>query len=325
MFENKKGFESSKEDIRNIINESTFEIYDDKEKNKKNIYSTESRYNCRCIYKEKTQQKFLKELCVLQQLASLSQNKEKEDENKILNIFIELIENIKEIISIIEKIIYKGFPEEFYYRINLKEGNAICKNMNIKSTQSKNLLQEKTFLKKLLKSIKKSQILAYKEKKFLKFFFGQQLTLFNNYLKNKIGKSSLKNEATNLIFYIIGNKFKKNHDNFIYKTSHSSPIEFNYNTESNEGQLILHKNTLVPRLNKDNNIIEKLDIGTKFHEDASYENIFSYKDGKKKGKIPTNITTLNYLKENNNPLMEQGSEQELEALIKDMYEMLRIF
>jgi hypothetical protein len=79
LFENKKGFESSKEDIRNIINESTIEIYDDKEKNKKNIYSTESRYNCRCIYKEKTQQKFLKELCVLQQLASLSQNKEKEE------------------------------------------------------------------------------------------------------------------------------------------------------------------------------------------------------------------------------------------------------
>ena len=100
LFDNKKGFESSKEDIRNIINESIFEIYLDKDKSN----SFEFKYNCRCLYKERTNLKTIKELIVLQQLASLSQNKEKNDENRILNRFIDIIENIKDILSLIDKI-----------------------------------------------------------------------------------------------------------------------------------------------------------------------------------------------------------------------------
>ena len=110
LFDNKKGFESNKEDIRNIISESIFEIYLDKEKSN----SFEFKYDIRCLYKERTNKKSFKELIILQQLASLSQNKEKNDENKILNRFIDIIENIKDIISLIDKISSKGFPEEFY-------------------------------------------------------------------------------------------------------------------------------------------------------------------------------------------------------------------
>jgi hypothetical protein len=66
LFDNKKGFESSKEDIRCIINESIFEIFYDKD----NSTSFELRYNCRCIFKKRTNIKNFKDLLVLQQLAS---------------------------------------------------------------------------------------------------------------------------------------------------------------------------------------------------------------------------------------------------------------
>ena len=90
-------------------------------------------------------------------MASLSQNKEKEAENKILDIFIDLIENIKEILSIIDKIVCKGFPNEFVYIIELNDGIAKCKNINIELAKDKDILEEKSFLKKLLTEINKSQ------------------------------------------------------------------------------------------------------------------------------------------------------------------------
>ena len=96
LFDNRKGFESSKEEIKSIIEESIFEIFYTNEKT-----SFDNGYNCKCIFAQKTKLKTLKELNVLQQLASLSQNKDKTEENKILNNFIDLIENIKDILTIL--------------------------------------------------------------------------------------------------------------------------------------------------------------------------------------------------------------------------------
>lgn len=38
--------------------------------------------------------------------------------------------------------------------------------------------------------------------------------MFNSYLKGKIEKLSNKNEVSNLIYYIISNKYKNEPDNF---------------------------------------------------------------------------------------------------------------
>ena len=200
LFENKRGFDSSKEEIKSIMNSSIFEIYNDKDI----LTSIKIKYNCRCLFKNKTSQKIFKELLSLKQLASLSQNKEKEEENQILNKFIDLIENIKDILSIIDIIAYKGFPHEFYYLINVNDGETVCKNMNVKTKKSKKISEEKSFLKNLLNNINNFQIDAYKNLVYIKFFYGQQLTMFNNYLREKIGKSSIKNEVSNLICYILG-------------------------------------------------------------------------------------------------------------------------
>ena len=320
LFENKKGFETSKEDIRSMIKESSFEIYYDKEKIKNNLFTFESRYNCRCIYKDKTEQKFLKELYVLQQLASLSQNKEKVDENKILNIFIDLMENIKEVLSIIDKIVYKGFPEQFHYVIEMKEGIATCKNMNIKTNNSNEISKEKSFLKKLLKKINQFQIEAYKEKKYLKFYYGQQLTMFNDYLKSKVGKSTIKNEVTNLIYYILGNRYIENPQNFIYKSSISAPISFNFNTEMNEILLKTSRN-----IKESDDIIEEFEITTNQNEDTLSENskantlLLPFNESTKKLNKDSRNSLIIHFKQNTFNRLNEGNEKELELLMKDMY------
>ena len=58
LFENMKGFESSKEDIRKIIKDSIFEIYEEKVFYKNNSLLFESRYNCQCIFSGRTEEKY---------------------------------------------------------------------------------------------------------------------------------------------------------------------------------------------------------------------------------------------------------------------------
>ena len=323
LFENKKGFESKKEDIRNIIKESTFEIYDDIENYKKNMFSFDKRYNCKCVYKENTRSCYLKDLIIFQQLASLSQNREKEVENKILNIFIDLIENIKEIISVIDKIVRKGFPAEFFYIIELKDGKAKCRNMNIELAENKDISEEKSFLKKLLTEIKKYQKEAYKQRKFLKFFYGQQLTIINDYLNPKLGKSSNKNEVSNLVYYILGNKFKKIPENFKYKSSLSFSNDFANELEINKNKTNSNKNIQNSDYNYINNLKINLDKSISqdesFFEDKSLSNEIK-KDVKKQKRI------INFQKKLHNlPLMKKGTEKELRTIMNDMYENLETY
>jgi len=309
LFENKKGFESSKEDIRNIINNSIFEIYYDKDISN----SFELRYTCRCLFKERTNLKNFKELVVLEQLASLSQNKEKKDENKILNIFIDLMENIKDILSMIDKITYKGFPQEFYYLIKVNNGEADCKNMNVQSNKKKAISEEKAFLKRLLEKINLFQINAYKNSNYIKFYYGQQLTMFNNYLKGKKGKSFNKNEVSNLIYYIIGNKYQKEPENFIYQVSLPiSPMEFYL---GNENKDIVHED-----IDKDKK--DELSLNSEL-TNRSQINSLEISTSLENIEIQKKHTTFNrknqFKKRITEPIMKQGNENELELIMEEMY------
>ena len=321
LFENKKGIEANKDDIKSIIKESTFEIYSDEDNNKNNIYSNESKYNCSCIYEERTKQKNLKELIIFQQLASLSQNEEKKEENEILNKFIDLIENIKEILSIIDKITYKGFPTNFYYRIRIKDGIAICENGNVELNQNKKITEEKSFLKELLKRINKSQINAYKSKKFLKFYYGQQLTVFNNYLKAGSINNSNEDEVSNLIYYIIGNKFKTFPKNFVYRSSISSSLPKKSNIKNNKDLVkLLSNNIKYEDCDNINNL--KKNLSDTLNSNDFLRDLTISKDLK--------ILDIRTLKSNNKidyykqtpniPIMKQGSEKELQMLMDDMYD-----
>ena len=92
LLENKKGWTKNKEDIKDIIKDSKFSIYQDKI-NPFLYSSLDSKYACSCEFKNKTKIIYLKDLILLQQLASLSQFDEKQEKNRTLDIFIDLIEN----------------------------------------------------------------------------------------------------------------------------------------------------------------------------------------------------------------------------------------
>ena len=209
LFDNKKGFETSKKDIKSIFEESILEIYNDKS-------SYETGYKVRCLFKNKTSKKTFKELLILEQLASLSQNKEKKEENLALNNFIDFIENLKYIILFINKIVSKGFPLEFKYEIYMNKGKTKCKNLNFELNDPISLSEEKIFLRKLLNEMSNYQVEAYKTSKFLKFFYGRQITMINNYLK---GDTNNREEISNLIYYIIGNKNLKEISKIITKSN----------------------------------------------------------------------------------------------------------
>ena len=92
LLENKKGWTKNKEDIKDIIKDSKFSIYQDKI-NPFLYSSLDSKYACSCEFKNKTKIIYLKDLILLQQLASLIQFDEKQEKNRTLDIFIDLIEN----------------------------------------------------------------------------------------------------------------------------------------------------------------------------------------------------------------------------------------
>ena len=300
LFENKKGFTKNKEDIKEIIKESEFIIY--QENRNSLLYSSlDSKYICRCEFKNKSKIIFLKDLILLQQLASLSQIHEKIDENKPLDKFIELMENIKDFISIIEKIAYKGFPEKFNYNIYVKDGFITCKHNNAKLKNGKVLSKQKNYLSKLLENIKKNQEKAYKDTKFLKFFYGKQLTLFDSYLKGKEVTPSLKNEISNLIYYIIGNKFRKEPNNFLYKSKLNLNLD---NSQIDEFKIFYKK---IP-IKRDTNNKKKLKLKLKFNLKENKDEDDDDED--KNNKMRTYETI---------PFMEEGNEKELEKIMEDMY------
>jgi hypothetical protein len=113
--------------------------------------------------------------------------------------------------------------------------------------------------------------------------------MFNNYLREKIGKSSIKNEVSNLICYILGKKLKKEPENFLYKSLLSiSHNEFNLGNEND--------NTF----NEDNNIIS-----------SSQQNL--------ELSASANITEKKFIKANPIPIMIEGNENEFGRIMKEMY------
>ena len=310
LFGNAKGITKKKEDIKDIIKESKFIIYRDDETNS----YVHSKYICSCEFKNNSKKIFLKDLILLQHLAALSQIHEKNDESKPLDIFIGLVENIKDFISIIEKITYKGFPEQFNYNIYVKDGKIKCNDSNVKSKKDKKITEQKDDLLKLLNNINKNQEKAYKNTQFLKFFYGQQLTIFNRYLKFK--DQSLKNEVSNLIYYIIGNKYKSEPDNFMYSSKFSSESEDFSNNDIN------YKKIKIKR--KDNNIriCEKKSIARlKLNYMNNFEDIaIGINNISSRNKIPPKNDEIMRMKTFETlPFLEEGNEKELEKIMEEMY------
>ncbi len=105
LLKNRKGYEKNREEINSIMNDSIFEIY----YIENNLSEQEKLgYNCKVIFSN-AKIKYFDYIIELQQIASLSQNKN--HDNNIFISFIDIIDKIKDLINYSSILTAKGFPD----------------------------------------------------------------------------------------------------------------------------------------------------------------------------------------------------------------------
>ena len=245
LLKNKKGFEVHREEINQIMDKSKIEIFYienlERQINDKNLIKG---YNCKIIFSDNSKVKYYQDIIEMQQIASLSQNKNQENEK--LNKFIELSDKLKDLINNCTILTGKGFPDYFNFEILLDKDNEKEILYDKVNNKQKTLDQQNKEIKNIMKKIDKLQMEAYNNYHYLKFFSGQQLFKINNYLKNK---NEIKyNPIKHLLLHIMGNQFKESKINFLYKSMSLSLDENNINNENeintNSSNLILRSNTM---------------------------------------------------------------------------------
>ena len=228
LLKNRKGYEKNREEINLIMNESKIEIYYIENQDNK---SEEEKigYNCKIIFSN-SKIKYLDYIIELQQIASLSQNKNQD--NHIFISFIEIVDKIKDLINYCSILTAKGFPDIFKFEIEIKKEVETFIDLTYEKKE-KNFENQKNEMKNILKIMDDLQSNAYKNSCYLKFFSGQQLFKINNYIKNKIGNDDEKNsEIKHLLTHLMGDDFSKFNIDYIYRQSIPSSKFENFQTEN---------------------------------------------------------------------------------------------
>ena len=185
LLKNRKGYEKDREEINMIMNESIFEIFYIDKLDEKMSEELEKGYNCIVTFSNNTKKKNFKDIIDLQQIASLSQNKNQD--NHLLISFIDIVDKIKDLLNYSSILNAKGFPEYFKFELSIKNENENSfKDLTEQVIKEKTLDEQNKELKNILKEMEHLQMESYKKSSYLKFFSGQQLLKLNNYIKNKI-------------------------------------------------------------------------------------------------------------------------------------------
>ena len=239
LLKNRSGYEKHREEINMIMNESLFKIFYTENFEKENRTELDRGYNCQVTFSNKEKKKYFKDLVEMQQIASLSQNKNQN--NNILIKFIDIIDKIKDLLNYCKILTSKGYPDYFKFELSIKDNEEnYFKNLTENLIKEKTLDEQNKELKKIIKKFENFQMEAYKDSRYLKFFSGQQLLKLNNFFKNKISDDKEKIEQINhLLIYLIGSKnLKLNKDyNYINYISNDNYIKENENDKENKNNI----------------------------------------------------------------------------------------
>ena len=180
--------ENSKNKIEQILKYSTLDIFFDNELrsfqikgNYKNISNQEKIFN----YNE------LEELHDRALLLS-NQTFEKFTNNALENIetrkknskiFLEIIDNINQLIIYLKSLYIKGYPNPLEIKLQIKE--SLC------SAEGKEIKELLKFYKSLSNDLENSQTKAYKEKSLIRLIYGHQFFDLFNYLNKKNSKDDI--------------------------------------------------------------------------------------------------------------------------------------
>ena len=139
-----------------------------------------------------------------------------EKENAILGNqkFIKLVSEINNLYGLLQDIYWKGFTNEVIVRINIDNNNIIY-NVDNKTYSSFDEIIK--IIKDILQKINEEQILGYKNKKLIRYFFGLQFNYFYKIINEPRQKHL--NELMPFLKYCTNELIIDNLDSFSYKKS----------------------------------------------------------------------------------------------------------
>ena len=239
LLKNRNGYEKQREEINMIMKESLFSLfYIDNQVNEE-IKGLNKGYHCQVTFSNKEKKKYYNDLIEMQQIASLSQNKNQN--NNYLIAFIDIMDKIRDLLNYCTILTSKGYPDYFKFELSIKDMKEnYFKNMTGNTVKNKTLDEQNKELKKIIKKMEDLQVNAYNNTRYLKFFSGQQLFLLINYFKNNLKDDDEKIEQIkHLLIYLTGRKnlkLKKDYNckNYISEDETKEEEEINTSSKKNE-------------------------------------------------------------------------------------------
>ena len=154
-----------------IMNESLFSLFYVDNCAKEESKGLSKGYHCLVTFSNKEKKKYYKDLIEMQQIASLSQNKNQN--NNSLIAFIDIVDKIRDLLNYCTILTSKGYPDYFKFELSIKNMKEnYFKNINGNIVKNKTLDEQNKELKKIIKKMESLQIEAYNNTIYFKFFSG---------------------------------------------------------------------------------------------------------------------------------------------------------
>ena len=126
--------------------------------------------------------------------------------------FIELVSEINNIYGLLQEIYWKGFTKEVIVKINIDKNNIVY---NIEKKDYNSFNDVINIIKDIFNKIKEHQIIGYKNKKLVRYFFGLQFNYFYKIINEPRQKHL--NKLMPFLNYFTNELIKENLDSFSYK------------------------------------------------------------------------------------------------------------
>ena len=163
--------------------------------------------------------------------------------------FIEIVSKISNIYGLFQDIYWKGFPQEVVCKIKINNSNVIY---NVENKDYDNFEEVIKVIKDLLEKIKIEQILGYRDRKLVRYFFGLHFDFF--YKKLNEPKQKHLFELMPFLNYCTNESIKVNLSSFSYKKSKNRYQDIIINCDNYLKELLklnqityesIYKNTII--------------------------------------------------------------------------------
>jgi len=262
--------EMSKNKVSLILQKCEITISNNKDKFFNCFYFDENRNNENDLIPSNLS---LKDLFDLRDRAQLNRvvitqgdNNAQEKEKIILNNkkFIELVSEINNLYGLLQEIYWKGFPKEFIVKIKAEYNNILFEiDKKVYNTYEEAV---KT-IRDILNSINQEQLIGYRDRKLVRYFFGLQFNYFYNIVNEPKQKHLFK--LIPFLKYSTNELVVNNLQTFNYKTSKNTYKDIIINCDRYLNKILKLNNLTYDQIYRDSIIEKKPKIG-------KYKGIYTY-------------------------------------------------